>query len=304
LGLGVETMDENIGKRGVRKQQRIDPKEINERFILDFHFTTFQKEAIKLIYEMRILSTSQIAKISARDVKYVRTQLLSLYKNGFLYRTFYTDSIGDGSKEAYWMLDRGGALFIAGAYEMSVKSLNWDIRDNLIKFEKLAHSLKISEVRTRLEEEAQKKGHKIESCYCDRHLYYEFTHEDKKYVLRPDMFIAYNDGQKVYKYFFEIDMGTMTITGPKNRTSVVVSKVPKYENFRISKEWEQYFEVYPRVIFLTSNKNRALYMAEAIKNNQQTKLEFLVSTFDFFDKDPLGDIYKRAIDCNETNIFE
>lgn len=297
-------MEEKTGKKGVRNQQRIDPKEINERFILDFHFTTFQKEAIRLIYEMRILSTSQIAKILVRDISYVRNQLLTLYKNGFLYRTFHTESIGNGSKEAYWMLERGGALFIAGAYEVSVKSLNWDIRDNLIKFEKLAHSLKISDVRTRMEEIAQQKGHKIECCYCDRHLYYEFTHEDKKYVLRPDLFLVYNDGQKLYKYFFEIDMGTMTITGPRNRTSVVVSKVPKYENFRVNKEWEQYFDVYPRIIFLTTNKNRALYMADSIKKTQQTKLDFLVSTFDFFDQDPLGDIYKKALDGTLTNMFE
>ncbi|WP_027633416.1 replication-relaxation family protein [Clostridium hydrogeniformans] len=282
-------MEEKI--KGKRNQKRVDSKEITDRFILDFKFTTVQEEAIKLIYEMRILSTSQISDILDRSIKYVRNQLLDLYKNGFLYRSFNTEGVGQGSKEAYWMLDRGGALFIAGAYGISVKKLNWDIRDNLIKFEKLAHSMKISDVRTALEKAAHKSGHKINTCLCDRHLYYEFINGEDKYILRPDLFLTYNDGNKIYQYFFEIDMGTMTITGPRNRTSVVISKIPKYESFMSSREWEKYFDVYPRIIFLTTTKSRALYMAEAVKNIQKTNLEILFSTFEVFEKDPLGESY-------------
>lgn len=285
------------------KQQLVDLKDINERFILEFKFTPIQKEAIKLVYEMRILSTSQLTQILNKNIKYVRDQLLILYKNKFLYRM--TNSvIGEGTKESYWMLDVAGALFIAGAYGIKVKQLNWDIRDNLIKFEKLSHALKISEIRTILEVNAREKGHKIESCFCDRHLYYEFNQEDKNCVLRPDMFLIYNDGSKIYQYFFEIDMGTMTITGPRNRTSVVISKIPKYENFKSSGGWKEYFDVYPRIVFLTTTKSRALYMADSIKKTQTTNQEVLISTFNFFEQDPLGDIFKVVNDGSETNMFK
>lgn len=274
-------------------EDRIDPQSIDERFILNFRLNSFEQKVIKLIYEMRLLSTSQIVDITNLNRKYVREHLLRLYKNGFLYRRYKSLNVGENTKEVYWMLDRGGALFLAGAYGMSIKTLNWSLRDNLIAFEKLEHSLKISDVRTTLELAARERNHKIENCLCDRHLYFEFKYEDRKGILRPDLFFTYNDGEKLYQYFFEIDMGTMAINGPKTRTSNIVSKVPKYEGYLISKAWEENFEVFPRVIFLTTHKKRAIYMMDAVKENQQTKLEFLFSTFDFFKLDPLGSIYKK-----------
>lgn len=292
-----------MSSSGKRIKRVVEPGDVNERFILNFHFTLFQKEAIKLIYEMRILSTSQVAIILSKNVQYVRRELLDLYKHGFLYRAFYTEEIGHGNNEAYWMLDRGGALFIAGAFEVSVKSLNWSIRDNLIKFDKLKHSIKISEIRTSLEIYAKKLDHKIEMALCDRHLFYEFKDADKKYKLSPDLFIVYNDGKRIYQYFFEVDMGTMTINGPLNRSSVVTSKVPKYELFRATGEWEKYFDVYPRIIFLTTNKNRANYMLDSIKEKQITNMDFLISTFEFFDSDAVGQIYKKSVSGEVTNIF-
>lgn len=285
-------------------QSRVDPKNIDERFILDFKLTSFHQEVLKLIYEMRVLSTNHIAAIKGLTAEYVRKQLAVLYKNGFVYRRYEQQGIGEGRKETYWMLERGGALFIAGSYGISIKRLNWDIRSNLINFEKLTHSLKISEIRAIIEAAARSKGHKIESCFCDRHLNYEFKSNDIKYTLKPDLYFIYNDGKKRYQYFFEIDMGTMTINGPQSRSSVFTSKIPRYEQFRQGSEWKNYFDVYPRVIFLTNTKSRALFMAQSVKEVQETNLEFLVSTFEYFEENPLGEIYKRVLDDSVTNIFE
>ena len=293
------------GIKGKRNLERlIDPKDVSERFILEFKFTSFQKDAIKLIYDMRIMSTSQISRALDKGIEYVRKQLLVLYKNGFLYRRYESEGIGVGSSAAYWMLDRGGALFIAGCYEISVKKLNWDIRSNLIRFEKLAHAVQISEVMTELREFARVNGHSVESSYCDRHLYYDFTANGEKVGICPDLFITYNTGSKIYQFFFEIDMGTMAITGPISRTSVVINKIPKYEKFAVSKEWKQYFDVYPRIVFLTTTKTRVLTMVNAIKEVRNSSLDFLVSTFDLFKEAALEDIFKRVSDNEATNLFE
>lgn len=286
------------------KKERIDPRAIDERFIADFKFSASQKEMLKLIYEMRVLSTSQIATIQDLTAEHVRKQLLILYNNGFVYKRNDSQIIGEGRKETYWMLDRGGALFIAGAYGISIKKLNWDIRSNLIEFDKLKHSLKISEIRTILEAAAKSQGHKIENCFCDRHLFYEFMQDDKKYILRPDLFLTYNDGKKIYQYFFEIDMGTMSVNGPSSRSSVFTSKIPRYEGFRQSTEWSKFFDVFPRTIFLTNTKSRALFIADSVRKVQKTNLEFLVSTFEFFELDTLGNIYKKVTNDEETSMFE
>lgn len=289
-----------------RNERIVKPDDVTERFILEFKFSTTQKEAIRLIYEMRIISTANIAKVLNKNESFVGTELVKLYRNGFLHRIFGTEAarIGDGSKCAYWMLDRGGALYIAGAYEISMKSLNWDIRSNLIAYEKLKHAIKISEVRTQLTIIAREQGENVLEAYCDRHLYYEFTADDKKNSIYPDLFIKYNKENKLYQYFFEIDMGTMCVTGPKSRTSVVVNKIPKYEAFGASKEWKNYFEVYPRIVFLTNTKSRAKKMLEAIKETRSSNLEFLVTTFEAFEVEALGNIFLTTNKDSPTNLFE
>lgn len=286
-----------------RKVERVDPATIDEKYILSMSFSTFQKEAIKLVYEMRILSLTQISKILNVTSKYASMQLAQLYKAGFLYKAMKEDlEFGKGTKEYYWMLDRGGAMFIAGAYDVPMKQINWDLRDNLIAFDKLKHSMKITEVRVQITEFARSRGHKIESAICDRHLYYEFKKDDKDITVRPDLLISYNDGTNIYQFFFEIDMGTMAVNGPAYRTSNVTSKIPKYEGFKSSGAWKEYFDVFPRVIFLTTTKNRALFMAESIKKAQETNQEFLISTFEFFEKNAEGP-YKKS-DSEETTLFQ
>lgn len=288
-----------------RDERIVRPEEVTDRFIVEYKFTTCQRQAIKLIYEMRIMSTSGIAKVLDKNEEFVRAELVKLYRNGFLHRILSNDSIGSAGYSSYWMLDRGGALYIAGAYQVSVKKINWDIRSNLIAYEKLSHAIKISEVMTQLAIAAREKGHKVEDAYCDRHLYYEFTTADnKKASIYPDLAINYNSGSRLYQFFFEIDRGTMSISGPKNRTSVVINKVPKYEQFCLSKEWKNYFEVFPRIIFLTNTRSRAKKMLEAIDSTRESKLEFLVSTFEAFEMDTLGNILLTTNQEDATNLFE
>ncbi|MFT8349208.1 replication-relaxation family protein [Clostridium saccharoperbutylacetonicum] len=287
-----------------RDERIIKPEDVTERFIMEYKFTICQREAIKLIYQMRIMSTTNIAKVFDKNEEFVRNELVKLYRNGFLHRILSNDN-GSVGYSAYWMLDRGGALYIAGAYQVSLKKINWDVRSNLIAYEKLSHAIKISDVMTQLTIAAREKGHSVEDAYCDRHLYYKFTTADnKKSAIYPDLAINYNDGTKLYQFFFEIDRGTMAIMGPKNKNSVVINKVPRYEEFCLSQEWKNYFEVFPRIVFLTNTKSRAKKMLEAIQSTRESKLEFLVSTFEAFEMGTLEEIFLSTNKEKAINLFE
>ncbi len=289
-----------------RVDRDIKTEDITEEYVLNFKLSAFQKWTMKFIYEIRIASTEQIASVMGVSYSYARGELSKLYKGAFLWKTVKDEvSFGVGKNEMYWMLDYAGAMYIAGANDMKLKDLNWNMRDNLIALDKLKHSLKITEVFTTLDRAAKENNHKIEGGLCDRHLFYKFSiqQDTKPIILRPDLQVLYIKDNRIYTYFFEIDMGTMAINGPAYRTSNVASKVPKYEAFKQSGEWREYFDVFPRVIFLTTTKTRAQYMADSIsKIVEKNNVEFLFSTFEFLEADALGRIFKK-LDGEVTDLF-
>lgn len=294
----------SAGIRGKRNQDRIDSKEINDEFVVNFPLSPFQKRALSIIYDMRAVTTSQLVRITGNNYDYAVEKMLQLHLNGFVLRKFPRREIGQGgSNEAYYLLDRAGAIFIAGSQGIGLKDVKWELRDNLIDFEKLTHTLQISEIRAILEQEAKKNNHIIENCLSDRHLYISFTYEDKNYYLRPDMFLVYNDKFNLHIYLCEIDMGTMAIKGFSRKTSSFIDKIPTYEALRLSGEYKKYFEVYPRILVFTTTKNRALQMADAVNERQQTKAEFLFTTFDFFKDNSLGRVFKKA-NGEVTSMFD
>lgn len=283
----------------------VQPEDVTERFILDFNFIAVDRQIIKLLYEMRILSTRNIARILNKKDSYVQNELAKLYKNGFIYRAVLTPEQGASEKEkSYWMLDRGGAMFIAGAYQISMKKLNWDIRKNMIRYEKMAHSIKIGECYAALCEAARENGDMVEQGLCDMHLRYDFTAEEKKQVICPDLFVVYRTKQSRYKYFFEIDTGTMPMTGAKGRTNVVVNKIPKYEDFRRSNEFKMYFDSAPRVVFVTNNTGRAKALLERIKESRRSNMEFLMGEIEEFKENPLGNIFASTNKEEKTSLFK
>ncbi|EOC99627.1 hypothetical protein [Caldisalinibacter kiritimatiensis] len=81
-------MKKPAGIKGKRRQERIDQKEVNVDFVVNFPLTTFQQKAIELVYFMRAVKTSQIIDILGYSERYVRKQLLTLHLNRFLHRKF------------------------------------------------------------------------------------------------------------------------------------------------------------------------------------------------------------------------
>lgn len=53
----------------------------------------------------------------------------------------------------------------------------------------------------------------------------------------------------------------------------------------------------------TTTKNRALQMADAVNERQQTKWEFLFTTFDFYRDNALGRVFKKA-NGEVTSMFD
>ncbi len=274
----------SCGIKGKRTQERIDSSEIDEAFVVKFPFTDLQRKIIEVVYYMRAIKTSQLMDIiGTSSYAYMCKQLLKLYLNGFIDRRFpKTEDNQKGSNEAFYMLDEAGAIYISGALDIPLKDVKWKLRDNLIKPEKLEHTFAICSVRAMLEKEARLLKHKVIHCLGDRHIHTSFEYEGERYEFRPDMYIKYSDGKYRYEFLFEIDMGTMSIVGNSVKTNSVDRKVPYYEYFKLSEIYKHFYEVFPRVIVITTSTDRAARLAKAIKAKQKTKVEFLFTTFDLW----------------------
>ncbi|MDT8718250.1 replication-relaxation family protein [Clostridium sp. 19966] len=297
-------IQEPSGVKGKRNQERIAQEDINEEFVIEFPLTQFQKKAIEVIYSMRAVGLRQLAEITGYTLSHVRPQMLQLHLNRFVYRRFPTkDTTEPGSKEAFFLLDEAGAIYVSGAYEIASKEVRWNKRDNLVKYETLNHTLRVSETRAKLEIECRDKKHKIVNCWSDRHLYFNYTFEEKKNYIKPDMYFIYETEDTRYNYFVEVDMGTEAIRGFSKKSNSFDLKVPSYEHFKLSGDYKINFERFPRVLVLTNSTARAKKLLEAVKEKQKTKVEFLFTTFDFWDENCTGKIFLKT-DGSYCSMFD
>lgn len=297
----------SIGIKGKRKQERLDAGSVDEEFVVNFPLSLFQRKAIETIYQMRVATTSQIQKITGYSYDYICNQLLKLHLNRFLIRKFPNKNIGQpGSCEGYFMLDTAGAIYISGIMDVPVKDVKWSIRDNLIAYEKLNHALKITELRSALEKEIREKKTedlKFLECWSDRHLAIKFSYEEKPYYLRPDIFISIEKAGAQYSFLAEVDRGTMAMSRFSSKTNAFEDKVPVYEYLKLSEAFKDISDIFPKILVFTTTADRAQKLMNVVRKKQKTKAEFLFTSFDFFEENPLGKIFIKT-DGSVTNLIE
>ncbi len=285
--------------RGQRNVERIDVKLINDDFVVDFPLTEFQKIAIEIIYNMRTVKLSQLKDMTGYSYQYITSYMLKLHVNRFVERMFPLKTRDQkGTEEAYFMLDQAGAIFISGFYELPMKEVIWNRRDNLIKYDKLNHAFEISAARAAVERSARERGDKIINCVCDRHLFLKFKYEDNEFSVRPDMYFTYVENNRHFNYFVEIDLGTMAVTGNSFKTEAFDNKVAYYDAYKFSGEYRNKFNVFPRVLVITTTTDRAEKLLEAVRVKQKSGVEFLFTTLDLWADNTLNKIFIKAKDAN------
>lgn len=301
-------MQRSAKVKGLRNQERIDIKEINDDFVVDFPLSACQKAAIEIIYNMRAVTMSQLVEITGYNYKYLTREMLKLHLNRFIERCYPPKERNQkGTNESYFLLDQAGAIYISGIYEIQMKEVRWIRRDNLIKPEKLNHTFQISGIRARLEVEARKNEHSIINCVSDRHLFLNFKYEDREFTLRPDMYFKYLAGKKQYNYFVECDLGTMAITGPSPKTMAFEKKVDYYEAYKLSQAYKEVYNVFPRVLVITTTTDRAVKLMQAVKERQKERpradVDFLFTSLTLWNDNPTNEIFVTT-DNRYTNMFE
>jgi hypothetical protein len=199
-------------------------------------------KTLKLIHQLRIVTSSQVAKIIHRGrshpFKFANNSLKKLFELGCIDR-FYPMANG-GSSQSHVVLAPIGARLIdvKGYRKVLVLTQNW------------RHTVYRNNIFADIYEKYKMIGWKPE-------ILLEWMHNGTDKTLRPDAFIGWNNGEKENFAMFEIDMGT-------EHMNVLYKKIKDYHEyfntntFKTDK-WQPYEDVaiIPKVIFVFDDEERA-----------------------------------------------
>lgn len=272
--------------KGKRKIERIEEEILDEDYIAKLSMTPMQREAVKLVYMMRTLRSSQIARLLGYYNKYALEQLNRLYYHRLLDRRFLDEEKkahnNKGSSQGIYFLDAGGKIFISGYMDMKTKGVNWKPIDNLVNYDKLRHTLDSAEIITRVMEECRKYEYKVVDYRGERHLWTAYKYQNLSREFAPDLYFKVLKGTYTYSFFVENDEATMSVPA-------FLAKIPQYDDYKISGQYDLDYEgAFPRVLVITTSKKRAFTLAREVGKTQTSKIDFFFTWQEIYYEAPLG----------------
>lgn len=270
---------ESLNKRkGKRRRERIEIKGNPYAYLMNYPMNEVKEKIIYFLYDMRVATTSQIARYLNLSKDYTRKLLKELYENRLVYRDFPSIKKGKyGSGEGVYFLDNQGAFFIAADKGIEKREVNWDPRDNVVSLGAVKHSLDITEIRTCMEE--QSKEIKVEEFFGERQVgRIDFICEGEELSFNPDGRISLIKklDKKVARitFFLEYDRNTETI-------NTFMEKIRIYEKFYRTGKLNQLFgNVHPAILVISNNENRTKRLKEVIDENKVENIKYYFDTLD------------------------
>lgn len=276
-----------------------------------------EKQIILACYMHRFLTRSQIEALYFESNKhihasvYARDVLRRLYMRRFLERV--DRRIGGaegGSREAVYCLDEAGAYFVASILKCEKRELKWRKKEKLVTDLFLAHTLSINNFMTKLYIYGKKHPpQRLTNFVHDKDCHTEFSYLGKRIKLTPDAFGVYFDGKEYEIYFFlEVDLGTMV-------TDRFKQKIERCISFYLSGDWEEEYEVFPKVLVVTVSEKRLSALKKvtekAVKNLQPSQVrsgaavEFSFTTQERIDlQGILENIWERAFSDKRYSLLD
>ena len=254
----------DIDKRKKRRSRTKRPRNPQHMAL-----TYRDKEILTRIWQDRLLYTSQIERIFFPSSQAANIRLRRLWENGYLERYFLPTLIFHGSSQALYMLDRKGADIVSvglGIERLKVlqgmRYLKWKTGTSSFLLT-LDHTLATAEFRIAYEEAVMdhpeiRCGGWIPERLCQE----EYRHWNKvegkvKGKFRPDGFSQYEHEGRLFSFFVEVDLATMS-------NKAFARKVQRYLDYSRSGRYQDRFGArFFRVLIATVGSER-------LKNLKQT----------------------------------
>ena len=251
------------------------------------------KELLTRVWEDRMLFTSQISRIFFSGKTSANVRLRKLWENGYLDRYFLPTLMFHGSTEALYLLGRNGLDIVAITLGMEraeiargLSHLKRKVRTHSFLLS-LDHILAVANFRISLEEAAGNNPDLslegwIPERMCEDSYQCWRGGEKISGKIRPDGYCQCRYEDKMYSFFIEVDLGTMS-------NQAIAHKVQRYLDYSSSGRYERRFGVpFFRALMATTSSQR-------MANLKQTTEELTDSIFWFTTLDKIwkGKLFDR-----------
>jgi len=271
-----------------RSSKFIRPKDPDPMVLMDR-----DKELLARVWEDRMLFTSQIGRIFFSGKTSANVRLRKLWENGCLDRYFLPTLMFHGSTEALYLLGRKGVDIAAvtlgverAEIARGLSYLKQKVRTHSFLLS-LDHILALADFRIALEEATRNNPNVslegwIPERMCEDSYQCRRKGEQISGKIRPDGYCQCRCEDKMYSFFIEVDLGTMS-------NKAIAHKVQRYLDYSKSGRYERRFGVpFFRVLLATTSPQR-------MANLKQTTEELTDSIFWFttLDKISRGRLFDR-----------
>jgi len=265
-------------KETKRASKYVRPKNPEPMILMDR-----DKEMLTRVWEDRMLFTSRIGRIFFTGKARTNTRLRKLWENGYLDRYFLPTLMFHGSTEALYMLGSKGVDIAAATLGVErteiargLSYLKHKVRTHSFLLS-LDHILAVADFRIAFEEAARSHPEiSLEGWIAERmcEASYRFWRIGGKVAgkLRPDGYCQCRYGEKIYSFFVEVDLGTMS-------SKAIAHKIQRYLDYSASGRYAKRFGVkYFRVLMATTSAQRMANLKRTVE--ELTDSVFWFTTLD------------------------
>jgi hypothetical protein len=199
-------------------------------------------DIVEAVHKARVLSQAQIQQLffGPRAKTAAERRLRLLYDHAYLERKFLPVGIGEGRSPTLYVLDRKGAELLRA--ERGYDELVWHRSSRDLKRDFLAHTMAINEVMVAVTVACRAHDWQLEQWLGENDLKADYdrvsvrseTGRTSSVAVIPDSYFAFIAQKARYRFFLELDRGTMT-------TKRFRTKVQAYLAYRKTAQQEKRF---------------------------------------------------------------
>lgn len=267
-------------------QRRARNKRPRSKDLKPMRLTMRDLQILKALYEYRYLTTEQISRLFFPSKHRAYERLRQLYEHAFIDRIMRGKHMDKMNTALIYVLDSKGVRILQDALE---KTIHWSPKYKQVSEFFLEHNTTINNFRIGVTEVCETRDMTLLNWTTETELHANNTrveirsHQGKlqRVTLIPDGYFQIAYKNDVWRFFLEVDMGTMSLKRFQ-------SKILAYNAY--AEVEQQYNVVNPdfHILTLTPSTQRMKNIKLAIESIT-TECNFYISTLD---------------DISDTNIFD
>lgn len=180
-----------------------------------------------------------------------------MFSQMILDKVHEVQEIGKGNTPCIVAIDKGGSILLGVPHRPRItqkktnfKGISYVTRYLPINYKHI-NGINQTEVETILF--CDEKGHDLVRWELEVSTIFQYNNEEIKFI--PDVFVEIRFGEKNFLSFIEYDTGSEDHRN-KNHFPTIYNKLINYNKYKTTKLWEDQYEYFPMILFVTEDSKR------------------------------------------------